>query len=115
MKEADEFPRISLSWALGCALGSLAVGLLFNEMIYRGHGKAVMFGVFVTAFIVKSLQSVLREGRTIIFLIAVASFHVFLVFISPNDKIYPGATLFPAGIIDIGVFYLIYNAFYKRV
>ena len=114
MSEAVAVQRISLPWALICALASLVVGIAFNETVAHGHGKAIAFGVFVTTFIAKTFQKSLSQRNVLVFLIGVAAFHILLVFILPDDSAYPGGLLFPAGIADIGLFYYLFSITVKR-
>jgi hypothetical protein len=48
------------------------------------------------------------------FLLCVAAFHGLLVFIIPSDNQYPGGLLFPAGLIDIALFYYLFGIIVKR-
>jgi hypothetical protein len=114
MSEAVEGQRISLPWALMCALASLVVGITLNETLAHGHGKAIAFGVFVTTFIAKTFQKSLFQSSVAAFMACVVAFHVFLVFIMPNDSRYAGGLLFPAGVIDIGIFYYLFGLVTKR-
>jgi len=111
---AEEGQRISLLWALICALGSLLVGIALNETVAHGHGKAIAFGVFVTGFIAKTFQKSLGQSSVAAFLAGVAAFHVLLVFIMPDDSRYPGGLLFPAGVADIAIFYYLFGLVAKR-
>ncbi len=114
MSALSESQRISLPWALACALGSLLVGIVFNETVAHGHGKAIFFGVFVTAFIAKTFQKSLNQGSVFTFLVGVVAFHIALIFILPEDNQYPGGLLFPAGIVDIAIFYFLFTLVEKR-
>ena len=87
---------------------------MLNETIAHGHGKAIFFGVFVTSFIAKTFQKSLNQGSVFVFLVGVAAFHIALVFLLPEDSQYAGGLLFPAGIIDIGMFYLLFTFLEKR-
>lgn len=109
MSQVNEGQRISLTWALICMLVSLAVAIAFNETVARGHAKSIFFGVFVTSFIAKTFQKSLGQSRVTTFLAVVAAFHVALIFVLPNDSQYAGGLLFPAGIVDIGIFYLLFG------
>lgn len=106
MNEAPvEGQRISRIWAFSCMLISLVAAIGLNETVAQGHGKAIFFGFFMTAFIAKIAQKVISEPKIIAFLSCVAAFHVILVFISPPDSAYPGGILFPAGILELIVLY----------
>ena len=114
MNEAAIGQRISLTWAIICMLGSLAVAIALNETVAQGHGKAIFFGVFVTAFIAKTFQKNMNQGTVVTLLIFVAAFHVLLIFILPKDENYPGGLLFPVGIVDIAIFYCLFWLIMKR-
>jgi len=114
VSKAVEAQRISLLRALICMVSSLAVAIVLNETIARGHGKAIFFGVFVTSFITMTFRRSLIQVRIIAFLIGVAIFHIVLVFVLPADKGYPGGFLFPLGMVDIAIFYYISGFFTKR-
>lgn len=114
MSTPVEGQHISLTWALICMVASLAVAILLNETVAQGHGKAIFFGVFVTSFIAKTFQKSLSQRRVSKFLVGVAAFHILLIFILPEDSQYPGGLLFPAGIVDIGLFYYLFNITVNR-
>lgn len=114
MNEAVEGQHISLIWALICMAFSLVVAILLNETVAQGHGKAIFFGVFVTSFIAKTFQKSFNQRAVIKFLMCVTVFHIMLVFILPNDSQYPGGLLFPAGVVDIGLFYCLFSIIVNR-
>ncbi|MEG3088524.1 hypothetical protein [Sphingomonas sp. PB4P5] len=100
---------ISLGWALVCMAASLVVAIAVNEAILPGKGKVVFLGVFVTSFVGKSIDGMASRNVILIFLAAVAFFHVLLVALGPNDNLYPGGLLFPIGVVDIGICYLAFR------
>lgn len=114
MSEAVEGQRISLPWALVCMVASLVVAIGLNETVAQGHGKAIFLGVFVTAFIAKTFQKSLGQSSVLAFLAGVATFHLLMIFILPDDSRYPGGLLFPIGIVDIAVFYYLFGLVSKR-
>jgi hypothetical protein len=114
VSETAEGQRISLPWAIMCMLASLVVAIALNETLAHGHGKAIFFGIFVTAFIAKTYRHAVGQRRVAAFLLCVAAFHGLLVFIIPSDNQYPGGLLFPAGLIDIALFYYLFGIIVKR-
>lgn len=106
MTGGSDTKRISLAWALICMVVSLVVAIIANETVLPGKGKVVFLGVFVTAFVGKSITGVASRNVMIAFLAVVAFFHVILVALGPNDNLYPGGFLFPIGVVDIGICYL---------
>ena len=97
---------ISLVWALLCMVLSLLVAIAANETMLPGRGKLVFLGVFVTAFVGKSIAGLATRKFVIWFLASIALVHAVLVAVGPNDNIYPGGFLFPIGIVDISICYL---------
>jgi hypothetical protein len=96
-------------WAFSTMLICMAIAIGMNETVANGHGKAIFFALFMTAFIAKISQKFIRERRIKVFLMGVLAFHVILVFVIPNDGRYPGGLLFPAGILDIIVMYFLFQ------
>jgi len=110
MNEAPvEGQTISRMWAFSTMLICMAIAIGMNETVANGHGKAIFFALFMTAFIAKIAQRVVYEPRIKVFLVGVLTFHVFLIFVIPNDGRYPGGLLFPAGILDLIVMYFLFQ------
>lgn len=86
---------------------ALGAAIALDQTIAEGKSKAVFLGVFVVAFVGKTFLRQNHGARLIILLITLSAFHVFLVFILPNDSTYPGALLLPAGLLEIACIYVI--------
>lgn len=116
MNEAPiEGQTISRMWAFSAMLICMAIAIALNETVVHGHAKAIFFALFMTAFITKMTQTVIRQAKIRLFLVGVLIFHAFLAFAFPNDASYPGGLLFPVGILDLIVMYFIFQKVARAV
>lgn len=114
MNPSADFRRISLPWALACMLACLGVAVLLNETITPGHGKSIFFALFCAAFITRSIYRPGLSRPDYAFLAVVFTVHAVIAVTMPRDAAYPGALLFPAGLLDIAAFYVVYTKLMKR-
>lgn len=99
---------------MSCAVICLIIAIAADETIAHGYGKAVLLGLFVTSIVVRTFWPQRNQRYVTLFFVMVAVFHVALLFIMPNDSRYPGGLLFPIGIADVSMFYVIYLFFVKQ-
>jgi len=92
----------------------LIIAIFLNETIAHQHGKAIFFAIFMTAFITKIAQPYMLRTTIQVFIFCVAACHIALIFVIPIDRAYPGGLLFPVGIIDLLIFYFIFQKIARK-
>lgn len=104
----NDQPKLTLKWGLTWAFFSLAAAIAINETILPGKGMSVGFGILATAIISRMIIGKSRSIIYIPYILFVFAAHLILIFISPSDDKYPGGLMYPLGMIDVGIFYLIF-------
>ena len=114
----DSFPVRILKPLPGlCAtLAAIAVGIVFNELIYPDHGRIAVFSSLMSILVVYSCTNMLGVTSVSIFVIVYIALHWSLCLIGAfSDDAYYGAVLIPAAILDyIAMIYIVSFLYRQR-